>query len=128
MTKNHVGCTIYIYGIVATALVFGLCQSLNSLTFGIWFETSLISKIVAVIMLVYGVFYFALPRPKPVSQANPVINDPFADRAKIDNALTAAANHIRAGRYTEARAVLALIKGDPKADEWLKTLSDPKYK
>jgi hypothetical protein len=56
------------------------------------------------------------------------INDPFAERDEIDAGLLAANSFIRAGRYTEARDILEPIKSDPKAAEWLKKLSDPKYK
>lgn len=63
------------------------------------------------------------PPPTPVTSS-----DPFADRETIEQALSAAANLIRAGQYTNAVAVLEPIKSDPKAAEWLKKLSDPKYK
>jgi hypothetical protein len=65
------------------------------------------------------------PRGSPDNSS--LQGDPFADRERIEYVLALAGDHIRAGRYREARIALETIRNDPKAAEWLTRLADEKY-
>lgn len=59
--------------------------------------------------------------------ANSAANDdPFATSAAAT--LDTASGLIRSKRYSEARTLLQTISNEPKAQEWLTRLDDPRYK
>lgn len=130
MSKKHVGFAILVH-FIGIVFLSRLVISLVSNEWALFFISSRAVILIGSIVIGYGLIYYflALPRQSQVKAPIPAtLGDPFAERDEIDAGLLAANSFIRAGRYTEARAILEPIKSDPKAAEWLKKLSDPKYK